>query len=86
MKEALQGLLSAAFSDLGLRRVEAEVNPANLASVRLLERLGFAHEGVLRQRWVAKGQAYDVAVYGLLRDDWRPRPGLIDDHSHARAP
>ncbi len=53
-----------------LRRVEAEVNPANTASVHLLQRLGFTREGLLRQRWVDKGQAYDVAAFGLLRDEY----------------
>ena len=69
MHEALQALLRHAFEVLCLRRLEAEVNPANLASVHLLERLGFKREGLLRQRWVTKDQPYDVAVYGLLRDE-----------------
>ena len=70
MFEALDALLTQAFGGLGLRRIEAEVNPANTASVRLLERLGFTREGLLRQRWVAKGATYDVSFYGLLRDEW----------------
>lgn len=73
MFEALGALLGHAFSAMGLRRIEAEVNPANTASVRLLERLGFTCEGVLRKRWVANGVAYDVNVYGLLRGEW-PAP------------
>lgn len=70
MFEALGALLTQAFGGLGLRRIEAEVNPANTASARLLERLGFTREGLLRQRWVAKGVPHDVNVYGLLRDEW----------------
>jgi [ribosomal protein S5]-alanine N-acetyltransferase len=70
MFEALQALLAQAYGSLGLRRIEAEVNPANTASARLLERLGFTCEGLLRKRWVAKGATYDVNVYGLLRDEW----------------
>lgn len=70
MREALQALLGQAFHVMGLRRLEAQVNPANTASVHLLERLGFSREGLLRQRWVDKGQAYDVAAYGLLRDEY----------------
>ncbi|CAN5166231.1 N/A [soil metagenome] len=69
MLEALQALVTHAFGPLGLRRLEAEVNPDNLASCRLLERLGFTAEGLLRQRWVAKGQACDIRFFGLLRDD-----------------
>lgn len=70
MLDALQALLGHAFHVMHLRRVEAEVNPANTASVHLLERLGFTREGLQRQRWVDKGQAYDVAVFGLLRDEY----------------
>jgi RimJ/RimL family protein N-acetyltransferase len=66
MREAVRGACAHAFEALGIRRIEAEVNPANTASCRLLEALGFVHEGTLRQRWVAKGQTYDTRLYGLL--------------------
>lgn len=75
MREALTVLLSAAFGNIGLRRVEAEVNTRNPASSGLLLRLGFTKEGVLRQRWVSKGRAEDVEMYGLLRSEW-PAAGL----------
>lgn len=68
--EALRALLTHAFDVLHLRRIEAEVNPDNLASNALLRALGFVHEGLLRERWVAKGRAYSVNVYGLLAPDW----------------
>jgi [ribosomal protein S5]-alanine N-acetyltransferase len=68
-QEALQALCQHAFQQMGVRRMEAEVNPANLASNALLQRLGFTLEGRLRQRWVAKGAAYDTNIYGLLAND-----------------
>jgi RimJ/RimL family protein N-acetyltransferase len=67
--QALGALLDHLFGAMGIRRVEAEVNPDNEASNALLRKLGFRHEGFLRQRWVAKGEAYGVNVYGLLADD-----------------
>mgnify|MGYP001183629067 CR=1 FL=1 len=70
MHEAMQGFVGFAFVTLGLRRLEAAVDPRNHASARLLERLGFAREGLLRQRWATKGELCDSAVYGLLRGDW----------------
>jgi RimJ/RimL family protein N-acetyltransferase len=70
MGEALQALVGHAFGRLGVRRLEAEVDPRNGPSLRLLERLGFVREGLLRQRWVNKGVPIDVAAYGLLRDEW----------------
>jgi RimJ/RimL family protein N-acetyltransferase len=74
-REALVAVIQHAFQKLSIRRVEAEVNPNNLASNALLRNLGFAHEGILRQRWVAKGVAYDVNVYGLLASEWWQRHG-----------
>ena len=73
MREALVGLVTEAFTVFGLRRLEAEVNPLNQPSCRLLEGLGFVPEGLLRQRWVAKGLTYDTRLYGLLRDEWAPQ-------------
>jgi len=75
MQEALAALLGSAFGTMGLRRLEAEVDTANGASTRLLQRLGFTKEGLLRQRWVTKGKAKDVEMYGLLRDEWLARAG-----------
>ena len=58
---------------MGLRRLEAEVNPANSASVKVLRALGFTQEGCLRKRWVAKGNApYDTHFFGLLAEEWPP--------------
>jgi len=74
MREALASLLAFAFNELSLRRLEAEVDPRNTASDRLLRRLGFTHEGLLRQRWVMKGEVKDANVYGLLRHEWSNAP------------
>lgn len=69
MVEAMRGFVDHAFGTLALRRLEAEIDPRNLASARLLERLGFVREGLLRQRWVSKGELSDSALYGLLRGE-----------------
>ena len=68
--EALRAVLGQAFGALGLRRIEAEVNPNNVASSALLCSLGFVLEGRLRQRWAAKGVVYDTDLYGCLLQDW----------------
>jgi RimJ/RimL family protein N-acetyltransferase len=72
MSEALAALVGSAFRNLELRRLEAEVDPLNLGSRRLLEKTGFTAEGLLRKRWVDKGAAHDTIIYGLLRDEWQP--------------
>ena len=75
MQEALRALLDRAFDAMALRRLEAEVDVRNPASARLLQRLGFSREGLLRQRWMTKGAARDVEIYGLLRDEWPATAG-----------
>ncbi len=70
MSEAVGALLTAAFDTMRLRRIEAHVDPLNAPSDRLLRKLGFVHEGLLRQRSVMKGKVVDSNVYGLLRVDW----------------
>lgn len=71
MHEALAAVCRHAFDAMGIRRIEAEVHPDNRASCALLLRLGFRQEGLLRQRWVAKGRAYDTCMFGWLADDPR---------------
>ena len=70
--EALSALIACAFEAYKLRRLEAEVEPANIASNQLLLKLGFTREGLLRQRWYARGNSYDTNIYGLLREEWLP--------------
>jgi ribosomal-protein-alanine N-acetyltransferase len=74
--EAVAGLVDRAFQGLELNRLEADIDPRNGASARLLDRLGFRREGLLRQRWIVGGEVSDSALYGLLREDWAvSRPG-----------
>ena len=50
--------------------MEADIDPRNHASARSLERLGFTREGLLRERWIVKGEVSDTALYGLLQREW----------------
>jgi len=70
MNEALKAFVSHAFEVMELRRLEADVDPRNVASIRTLERLGFQREGFLRERWHVNGEIQDAIFYGLLRREW----------------
>ena len=72
MHEALPALLGYGFAEMTLNRVEADIDPRNRASARTLERLGFRHEGQLRERWIVAGEVSDSDLYGLLARDWPP--------------
>jgi RimJ/RimL family protein N-acetyltransferase len=72
MREALSALLDYGFNEMNLNRVEADIDPRNERSARLLERLKFSKEGFLRERVIVDGEISDSAMYGLLRRDWKP--------------
>jgi RimJ/RimL family protein N-acetyltransferase len=57
---------------LSLRRLEAEVDPRNVRSARVLTRLGFVKEGLMRERWMTRGVPCSVNAYGLLQREWKP--------------
>lgn len=69
--EALQLVLGYVFNELGLRRIEADIDPRNLPSCHLVEKFGFVREGLLRERWQVNGEICDSAIYGLLRQDFK---------------
>ncbi|KFN47531.1 hypothetical protein N787_08195 [Arenimonas metalli CF5-1] len=70
-REALTVLLDHAFGPMAMRRIEVDVDPRNLPSLRTLEALGFRREGYLRQRWQVGGELQDSVLMGLLANDWR---------------
>lgn len=77
-------MLDYGFSLEDLDRVYAEVFTFNQASCALLEKVGFHHEGTLRRHEVHQGLRTDVAVYGMLREEFYarypsvlPHPGRI---------
>ncbi|WP_244987155.1 GNAT family N-acetyltransferase [Winslowiella toletana] len=66
MTEALQYFFAFLRQQMSLRRLEADVNPHNLASIRMLQRMGFQQEGVMRERWCVEGVTSDSLLFGLL--------------------
>jgi RimJ/RimL family protein N-acetyltransferase len=77
--EAARTMLVFAFDELNLQRIHARVFKRNPASARVLEKLGFSHEGTLRQHVLKWGKPEDVQLFGLLKVDYettsRPRSG-----------
>jgi RimJ/RimL family protein N-acetyltransferase len=68
--EAVRGVLDHLFRVRGLHKVSAECDARNVASYRLLERVGFRREGLLRQHSRVKGEWTDDLLYGLLAADF----------------
>ncbi len=69
MTEALNAIIDLGFKDMNLNRIDALVMPENIASIRLLEKIGFINEGLLRayENWGDKGFT-DLYILSLLRN------------------
>lgn len=70
--EAVRALVALALGHYRMHRVKAQLDPRNLPSARLCERLGMQQEAHLRQDWWSRGEWTDTAVYGVLMQEWPP--------------
>jgi [ribosomal protein S5]-alanine N-acetyltransferase len=66
MDEAIKAVLQYGFESIQLHSVEANVNPANEASRKLLERNGFIKEAYFRENYYYNGQFLDSVIYSLI--------------------
>jgi ribosomal-protein-alanine N-acetyltransferase len=71
--EAAAAVLDYAFTVLDLHRVFAEHLTRNPASGRVLQKIGMTYEGTLRHHTLKWDIFEDVAVYGILHDEWLAR-------------
>jgi ribosomal-protein-alanine N-acetyltransferase len=70
MSEALAEVFRYGFEQMGLNRIDALVYPQNTRSVRLLAKLGFRKEGLLREYFRLGDEYYDHLLFSLLGNDW----------------
>lgn len=68
MQEALQVVIDYGFKVMKLHSIEANVNPENTASIKLLERNNFVREAYFRENYYFNGKFLDTAIYSLLTD------------------
>jgi ribosomal-protein-alanine N-acetyltransferase len=71
MTEALQLMLRHAFKELKLHRLEANIQPANTASISLVKRAGFVREGYSRNYLKICGRWRDHERWAITVDLWR---------------
>ncbi|MGI8786643.1 MAG: GNAT family N-acetyltransferase [Pyrinomonadaceae bacterium] len=71
MTEAVRLILQLAFKDLKLHRLEANVQPRNAASIRVLEKCGFIKEGFSRKYLKVGGRWRDHERWAIIREDWK---------------
>jgi ribosomal-protein-alanine N-acetyltransferase len=71
MTETFKILIEFGFSELKLHSIEANVNPKNVQSIKLLEKIGFKKEAHFRENFLYNGEFLDSLIYCLLESDAR---------------
>lgn len=72
-REAVGAVIARGFAVHRLPRVQADVDPRNKASIRLLERLGFSETHRQARTWLVGEQWCDSVFFALTREDWDQR-------------
>lgn len=70
--EALEPIINRAFAQ-GLERITADIDPRNAASLRLMEKLGFAETHRAERTWQIAGVWCDSVYFALTPDNWAAR-------------
>ena len=68
--EALKAILDVAFNQFNFHSLEADVNPANNPSIKLITKMGFVKEAHFRENYFFKNAFLDSAIYSLLKKDY----------------
>ena len=71
--EATARITDVAFSELSLHRVTLRIAVGNRASERVAEKLGFTHEGLLREEVLVRGTWLDHTLWAMLEDEYPRR-------------
>ena len=69
--EAATILVDYLFLTKNIVRIQADANVENAASRRVLEKVGFTQEGVLRKVFFVQGAWQDAVLYSIMRDEWK---------------
>lgn len=75
ISETLKVMLDFGFNKFSLHSIEAQVNPVNHKSVRVLERAGFKREAYFKENYLFDGKYIDTAIYSLLETDYYEMTG-----------
>ena len=70
MTEAVDAMLRFGFEEYGLNRIVAKVIKGNAGSIKVLQKLGFVEEGILRESLYKNGQYHDLIVFSVLKSEY----------------
>lgn len=71
MTSALKDVQRVSFDDLGLHRLEANIQPGNDKSIKLVERCGFQKEGFSTKYLFIAGEWRDHERWAIIKEDWK---------------
>ncbi len=74
--EACNALLELGFHELGVHRIFAKCRPENIASEKVMQRIGMKLEGRMREHWLYKGEYHDSLLYSMLKHEYVLIQGL----------
>lgn len=69
--EAVKILVDYLFLSKDMVRVQARTDPRNVASQKVLKKVGFKKEGIIRKSFFIRGEWRDVLLYSILREEWK---------------
>jgi len=69
--EAVRIMVDYLFLSKEIVRIQAHIDPRNIASQKIVEKAGFEKEGTIRKSFFAKGEWRDMILYSILREEWK---------------
>jgi len=69
--EAVKIIVDYLFLAKDIVRIQAHIDPRNIASWKVIEKVGFKKEGTIRKSFFARGEWRDMLVYSILREEWK---------------
>ena len=70
-EDALRTLVTFVFEKMSLQRVQADMIESNHLAIALLERVGFRKEGLLKKAVLLNGEAKNIVIMGLLKEEYK---------------
>jgi RimJ/RimL family protein N-acetyltransferase len=69
--EAVKIIVGYLFLAKDIVRIQAHIDPRNIASWKVIEKAGFKKEGTIRKSFFARGEWRDMLLYSILREEWK---------------
>jgi ribosomal-protein-alanine N-acetyltransferase len=80
--EAAKIMVDYLFLSKESMRIQAQTDPRNVASQKVLEKIGFKKEGTLRKNFFMRGEWRDAYLYSILREEWKEPKILTKTTAH----